>query len=197
MITSAGFDQSRSGSSLGNAFPEICSDDITNKKMNTLNRVLFAALSIVLPLVLLLLPLPATAFTCNVTATGLNFGSYDVFSSIPRDTTAIITVTCNAPPQNPRSPVPVTISLSPGGSGSFAQRGMQPLGGGPDWLLYNLYTTPSFSSVWGDGSAGSQTQTNFVTRDAPWTATIYGRASAGQNISVGSYSDVITVTIEW
>jgi spore coat protein U-like protein len=145
---------------------------------------------------LLAFALPADAFNCNINVTGLNFGSYDVFSAIPKDSTATITVTCNAPPQNPNAPIPVLISLSPGNSGSFAQRQLQRLGG-PELLAYNLFTTPSFSTVWGDGSGSSQTQTNLVTRSTPWNATIYGRIPAMQNVSVGSYSDVITVTIEW
>jgi spore coat protein U-like protein len=139
---------------------------------------------------------PAGAFNCNVNVTGLNFGGYDIFSNIPRDTTATITVTCNAPPQNPNAPIPVIISLSPGNSGSFAQRQLQH-SGGPDLLYYNLYTTPSYSTVWGDGSGGSRNQTNFVTRDAPWTATIFARIPPRQNARIGSYSDLITVTIEW
>jgi len=152
--------------------------------------------SITMVFCLLVFVLPAGAFNCNVNVTGLNFGSYDVFSAIPKDSTATINVTCNAPSQNPNAPIPVTISLSPGNSGSFAQRQMQRLGG-PEGLAYNLFTTPSFSRVWGDGSGDSQVQTNFVTRTTPWNATIYGRIPAGQNVSVGSYSDVIIVTIEW
>jgi spore coat protein U-like protein len=152
--------------------------------------------SIMMVFILLAFALPAGAFNCNVNVTGLSFGGYDVFSAIPKDSTATVTVTCNAPPQNPTAPVPVVISLSPGNSGSFAQRRLQRLDG-PDRLAYNLFTTPAFSTVWGDGSGGSQTQTNLVTKDTPWTANIYGRIPAGQNVSAGSYSDVITVTIEW
>ena len=143
---------------------------------------------------LLVFALPAAAFNCSVNATGLNFGSYDVFSTTPRDATATITVTCKAPPQNPNTPIPVIISLSPGTSGSFAQRQLQR---GPDRLAYNLFTTPSFSTVWGDGSDSSQTQTNTITSITPWNATLYGRIPARQNISAGSYSDLITVTIDW
>jgi spore coat protein U-like protein len=139
---------------------------------------------------------PAGAFTCNVNVTGFNFGGYDVFSAVPRDSTATVTVTCNVPPQNPNAPIPVTVSLSPGNSGSFAQRQLQHVGG-PDRLAYNLYTTPSFSTVWGDGSGGSQTQSSMVTRDTPFMATIYGRIPASQNVSAGGYTDVITVTVDW
>lgn len=152
--------------------------------------------SIMMVFILLAFALPAGAFNCNVNVTGLSFGGYDVFSAIPKDSAATITVTCNAPPQNPNAPIPVSISLSPGSSGSFGQRQLQRLGG-PELLAYNLFTTPSFSTVWGDGSGGSQSQTNLVTRTTPWNATIFGRIPAGQNVPAGSYSDVITVTIEW
>lgn len=138
----------------------------------------------------------AHAFNCNVTANGLSFGIYDVFSNVPKDTTGTVTVTCNAPSQNPNAPIPVTISLSPGSSGTFAQRRLQ-YSGGAETLNYNLFTTPSFSSIWGDGSGGSQVQTGIVTKVAPLNAVIYGRIPARQNVSAGAYSDVITVTIEW
>lgn len=145
---------------------------------------------------LLVFTQPAAAFTCNVNATPINFGTYDVFSPTPKDTTATITVTCKAPPQNPNAPIPVIISISPGMSGSFAQRQLQ-RAGGADQLFYNLYTSPSFSTVWGDGSGSSQTQSNSITSITPWTATLYGRIPARQNVSADSYSDIITVTVDW
>lgn len=138
----------------------------------------------------------ALAFRCDVTATGLNFSSYDVFDNVARDATGNITVTCNAPEQNPNAPIPVTISLSPGGSGTFAQRQMQG-GTGTTPLFYNLFTNAACSTIWGDGSGSSSFLTNYVTKTVPWTATIFGRIPPRQNVSVGQYSDVITVTIQW
>jgi spore coat protein U-like protein len=152
-------------------------------------------------LLMLLGPLPAAAQSapgrCDVTASGLNFGGYDVFALSPTDTTGTISVTCTVPPGHPQGPQTVTISLSPGGSGSFIQRRMQLLGGDTYQLNYNLYTNPGASSIWGDGSGGSQTLTNMVDRDNPWHATIFGRIPPGQNVRIGQYSDSITVTIEW
>jgi spore coat protein U domain-containing protein, fimbrial subunit CupE1/2/3/6 len=136
----------------------------------------------------------ATAFNCNVNATGVNFGGYDVFSSTPRDATGSIQVDCNIPAKNPHAPLMVTISISPGNSGLFAQRTLQ----GPGSVLnYNLYTSPSFSTVWGDGSSGSDYQTVFVTRESPWTGIIYGRIPARQNVPAGIYDDLLIVTVEW
>lgn len=139
--------------------------------------------------------LPAGAFNCNVNATGLNFGSYDVFSPLPADATGTVMVECNIPPQHQQAPLVVTISLSPGVSGSFAPRAMQ--SAGPDRLYYNLFTNPSMSSVWGDGGGNSVVQTAFVTRDTPWQATIFGRIPPQQNVRAGSYSDSITISIDW
>lgn len=136
------------------------------------------------------------AFSCDVSATGVNFGSYDVFSPVPLDSTGSINVTCNIPPKNPHAPLAVTVSLSPGNSGSFAQRAMQQTGG-PDQLNYNLYTNASMSTPWGDGGGSSSVETAFVTKDMPYRATIYGRIPAKQNVRAGSYGDIITVTIEY
>jgi len=136
------------------------------------------------------------AFNCDVTATGVNFGSYDVFSNIPLDSTGMINVSCNIPSQNPHAPLAVTISLSPGNSGTFSPRAMQQTAG-PDTIHYNLYANASMSTPWGDGGGSSSVQTAFVTKDMPYRATIYGRIPARQNARAGSYSDVITVTIEY
>jgi spore coat protein U-like protein len=137
----------------------------------------------------------AEAFKCDVTATGLNFGSYDVFSPVSLDSTASINVSCNIPAQNPQAPLAVTISLSPGSSGSFAPRAMQSAGG--DTLFYELSANASLLPIWGDGSGSSTVQTAFVTSEMPWNATLFGRIPARQNVRASSYSDTITVTIDF
>jgi spore coat protein U-like protein len=138
---------------------------------------------------------PAAAFKCNVTVTSLPFGSYNIFSPTPLDSTANLSVDCNIPPQHPQAPLTVAVSLSPGNSGGFAQRWMQ--SAGPDSLRYNLYTTAAFSTIWGDGGGSSSILTGFAHRNMPFNATIYGRIPAQQNIRAGSYSDIITVAIDY
>lgn len=134
-------------------------------------------------------------FNCTITATGINFATYDIFRLSPTTATGSIGVTCNNPPQNPASPLTVTISLSSGSSGTFAQRQMTSSGG--DRLSYNLCIDPSCVTVFGDGTGGSRTLTNFVTNAAPWNVTFYGRIPAGQDVSAGSYADSVTVTVDW
>ena len=128
---------------------------------------------------------------CGVTTTGINFGAYDVFAAVPRDSAGTVTVACD---RNP--PTDITISIGPSPtSGGFNPRRMRHVTL-PDRLDYNLFTSPSMGTVWGDGSAGTTTvPLRKVNRNRPVTTTIYGRIPPGQNVSVGEYSDSVTVTI--
>ncbi len=128
---------------------------------------------------------------CRVTTTGLSFGAYDVFAATPRDTSGTVTVTCD---RNPPTDVTVSIGPSPT-SGGFRPRRMRHATL-PDRLDYNLFPSPSMGTVWGDGSVGTSTVfLRKVNKNRPATATIYGRIPPGQNVSVGTYTDTVTVTI--
>jgi len=128
---------------------------------------------------------------CRVTTTGMNFGAYDVFAAVPRDSSGTVTVACD---RNPPTDVTVSIGPSPA-SGGFQPRQMRHASQ-PERMDYNLFTTPSMTTVWGDGSAGTSTVLlRKVNRNRPVTTTIYGRIPPGQNVSVGAYSDAVTVTI--
>ena len=130
---------------------------------------------------------------CNVAATGISFGNYDVFSTGPVDSTGTVTVSCDDIP--PVSPV---IAIGPGGAGTFLPRGMRHASL-PDRLGYNIFTSPSMAVVWGDGTGGTSTVTMGPVpgRRPPRPVTIYGRIPAGQNVSAGTYSDTLVVTITW
>lgn len=131
---------------------------------------------------------------CNVSATSVAFGAYDVFSQVPLDSTGTVTVSCDEVP--PPDPV---ISIGPSGaSGGFFPRKMQ-RAGGPGTLEYNLFLDPSMSRVWGDGTAGTMTVKlkNVHRQKPPVVTTIYGRVPPRQNVSVGTYSDTLAVTITW
>ncbi len=135
---------------------------------------------------------PADA-ACNVSATGVNFGNYDVFATAPLDSTGTVTVTCDDVP--PASPV---VAIGPGAAGTFLPRRMRHASL-PEMLNYNVFTSPSMSAVWGDGTGGTATvAAGRVPRNRPpRPLTIYGRIPAGQNVSAGTYSDTLVVTITW
>jgi spore coat protein U-like protein len=84
--------------------------------------------------------------------------------------------------------------ISPGGSGTFAQRQMI---SGPFQLNYNFYLNPSHTVVFGDGTGGSQTSggTKPSSGQQNFTLPVYGRVFPGQSVGAGAYSDNVLVTI--
>lgn len=139
---------------------------------------------------------PGNALTCTVTATSPHaFGNYDPLSGNTATATNDITVDCSG---LLGLLVSVTVSLSTGSSGSYAPRKMYK---GSDTLDYNLYTNIGHSTVWGDGSSGTSTVAYTLLLPllgASRTDTVYGLVPANQTTTVvGSYSDTITVTIDY
>jgi spore coat protein U domain-containing protein, fimbrial subunit CupE1/2/3/6 len=139
------------------------------------------------------LPVECFAFVCYVTSTPVNFNTYDVFSPIPSDSTGSLTLNCNNPD---KKPLPVTIAISSGNAGIFTPRQMRQTTG-PDRMNYNLFIDPSRTTIWGDGTGSTSIVTEVVTRDFILNEVIYGRVPAQQNLSVGTYSDILTVTVSW
>ncbi len=131
---------------------------------------------------------------CSMSVTNVAFMSYDVFVSTPVDSdSGRVYVNCTRDVGTAN----VTISAS-ATTGRFNPRGMK-LATGSDVLNYNIYTSSARAAIWGDGTSG----TSIVQfrrpggRPEPWAASeiFYGRIPAGQNVSTGSYSDHITVTV--
>ena len=129
---------------------------------------------------------------CTISASPVIFGNYDPLSATPVTGTGVLTFLCQR--GVPGGGITYTISLS-SGSGTFAQR---TLTSGPNVLNYNLYTDPTLTTVWGDGSAGTATVVTAISRAnalAGVTNTVYGNIPALQDVVPGSYSDSITVTV--
>jgi len=118
---------------------------------------------------------------CSVSTVGLNFGNYDVFSTLDDDITGTINVNCQASTS-------YAISLS-SGSGTYAARTLLSAG---NLLSYNLYLDPTRLTIWGDGSAATGTVSGTAMTGS---YTVYGRIPARQNAVVGIYADIVTVTV--
>lgn len=137
----------------------------------------------------------AWALTCSLSAVATSFGIYAPFSAVPLDSVGSVTVTC----ENLVSLlVSYSVQLSPGSSGSYTPRRLN----GPGYQLdYNLYTNAARSGVWGDGSGATNTVNDGYLLGALFPVVrsynVYGRIPAGQNVAPGSYSDTITVTINY
>lgn len=123
---------------------------------------------------------------CTVTATSINFGNYDITSTVDLDSTGTITVTCS----NDRN---VVIAIGPSLNGGINPRRMKHsiLN---DFLNYNIYQDIARTTIWGDGTNGTSPMiVNRIPRSR--TYTFYGRIFAGQDVSAGSYTDALVVTV--
>ena len=153
-------------------------------RARTIARVIGAAL-----FVMLVTAMEARAEQCSVSSTSVNFGSYDVFAAGPTDSTGSVTYRCNG------NTALVWIALSRGQSSSFEARTMTK---GVDELDYNLYRDAARTAVWGDGSNGTQVAFDqAVPKATNVTLTIYGRIPAGQDVRAGTYSDTVSVVVNF
>lgn len=136
-------------------------------------------------------------FTCTVAATGIAFGSYNPLSSTGDSAVGSWTVTCNAIGSGSAN-VTGTLTMSTGLSGTYSNRTMK---SGANSLQYNIYLTPSYTQVIGDGSAGTYapSQSGTVTAGQVYqvTGNMYGFMPALQNVAPGNYSDTIIVTVTY
>jgi len=155
------------------------------------------AVSVACGIALSCAPPPAFALlqSCTVAATPVAFGTYDPSSATALAGTGTITVTCSVLLLGLLESW--TLSLSTGGSGNFTSRQMTT---GGQSLLYNLYTAPGHTQVWGNGSGGTGTVSDsqfLVVGSASYPYTVYGLVNALQDRAPGTYTDVITVTVNY
>lgn len=131
----------------------------------------------------------AQAPSCTVSATSVSFGTYNAFDSADRQSSGTVTYSCNKATNN------ISISLGPGSSGTFGGRTMTK---GGEKLGYNLFIDAARSGIWGDGTSG----TAIYTRNNPppnnnVSVTIFASIAAGQDVSAGTYTDTVSVVINF
>ncbi len=121
---------------------------------------------------------------------GVNFGSYDVFSIAPTDSTGNITYRCSNMGQSM-----IAIDISRGNSSSYLPRQMYQ---GSETFDYNLFLDAAKTVVWGDGSSDTSHYGPVnPPENADVTVQIYGRIPARQNVKAGNYIDTVTVTVNF
>jgi spore coat protein U-like protein len=146
---------------------------------------------------------PALAnVTCTNTVTNVVFGTYSPINTTPLNSSGQITVTCTLIPKAEAANVAYTISLSAGLSGSLLSRTMV---SGPNFLVYNLFTTSGYTQVWGNGLSGSAVVNGSMKlgRSAGSSYTdsrihpVHGRIPTAQDVPPGNYADAIVVTVTY
>lgn len=143
-----------------------------------------------LTLLLILISAAGESFAaCNISTSGISFGSYNVFNPAPVNTIGTITISCTL------LTILTTTEIGPStNSGGFNPRQMKH-SSQSDRLNYNLFTNSSRTTIWGNGTGGTATITCTVLLSLPCTLTVYAQIPALQNVSVGSYSDTVTITV--
>jgi spore coat protein U-like protein len=131
--------------------------------------------------------------SCTVSATNLAFGNYTQGGGAV-DVNSTVSVSCT-------NGTTFTVALNGGttSGGAIAQRLMSD--GAGDTLQYNLYTTNTYATVWGDGSGSSATQSGSgAGLLTPQTLTVFGQlpdSAANKAEPANSYTDTITVTVTY
>ena len=125
---------------------------------------------------------------CTISTTPVSFGSYNVFSATPLDTTGTVTYRCGTERN-------IRITLNRGGAATFNPRRMLK---GSEALNYNLYRDAARTTIWGDGTGGTQVYSDAnPPNNQNVTVNIFGRIPAGQDVTAGSYANTITATINF
>lgn len=162
------------------------------KQLNLLFSLTVALLAAVLSLTST--PTNALGLDCTASATGVAFGNYNPTNSSPTDATGNVHVFCTVLLVSVLAQTNISLST---GSGTYADRKMS---SGSNLLGYNLYKEATHTTVWGDGTGGTGIFTDntlILVLGTSINHTIYGSVPAGQYVAAGSYTDTITVTVEY
>lgn len=123
---------------------------------------------------------------CDVSASNLAFGNYDPISVVATDATTTINVTCTL-----GATYSLRLNAGLNGAGVVTDRAMS---NGVNSLAYDLYTDALRTDIWGnDGATG----VNGTGTGLSVPTIVYGRIPAGQTVGAASFTDTITVTLEF
>jgi spore coat protein U-like protein len=127
---------------------------------------------------------------CTVSlVSNVAFGTYNVFSASALDSTGQISYRCS------RDTHPsVRITLTRGSSPTYAARQLRH---GADVLVYNLYRDSTRLLVWGDETPGTSAYYDKYPGSGRVYVSVFGRVPSGQDAAVGSYTDSITVVVNF
>jgi spore coat protein U-like protein len=147
----------------------------------------------------------ALGATCSVNSTGLAFGAYQPITfpgkltSADKTSTATVTVSCSGL----LTAGAYSISLGPahyGAGNGISTRYLNntPNGGSP--MAYNVYTSATYGTVWGNGTTGAVISGSapLILGSSTNNHTVYGKIPANQTtLKAGSFSDSLTMTITY
>jgi spore coat protein U-like protein len=134
------------------------------------------------------MPISATVgANCIVSAAPLDFGTYDPLvanATTPLDVSSTITVQCV---KNTNYSVSLDLGLHATGGNRFMSDG------GTGTLQYELYSDSGHGTIWNTTSPVTGTAADLSPIDIP----VYGRVPEGQDVVATSYTDTVSVTVNF
>jgi spore coat protein U-like protein len=133
----------------------------------------------------------ATTQSCTVSNSAINFGIYDPLNPANDDNNAgSVQISCKVTGSG-TALIDVALGAA---AGTLTQRRLV---NGTNFLNYNIYTNPSYTTIWGDGTAGTFAQSGALSKTVETMSwVLYGRIPAGQlNAAPGTYTDTVQVTV--
>ena len=127
---------------------------------------------------------------CELSASDLDFGPYTSNSTTPVLGQTVIQLLCS-----PGQTGELLLDAGTGGRGNKTSRRAMLHAAGNDRLDYGLYQDPARAVHWGD-TPGTDTR-ELITTGSTQIINVYGQIPAGQKVRDGSYSDTITVLLQF
>jgi spore coat protein U-like protein len=134
---------------------------------------------------------------CQMSATAINFGTYIPGNGTTLKANSTISIQCTLGTNAP------TLALNAGASGGTMSNRLMAGPGGAK-LQYNIFTSSSYGTVFGDGTGGSSTVPVSITASSfttPVKVTVYGEFldSAANRLAAaaGTYADTVTATLTY
>lgn len=126
---------------------------------------------------------------CTVSAGSIDFPDVNPLSGTNVNGSGTFSITCTNG---------TTWSATAGiGSGTGASYTARKMSFGANTLNYNLYTSGTYGTVWGDGTASTAALSGTGTGSAQ-SQTVYGRVPSGQTTAPpGGYSDSVSITVSY
>ncbi len=93
--------------------------------------------------------------------------------------------------------LPYTIAIGPGASGNINAREMRRAGETSGGLGYELHRDPTRLLAWGTGLNALSAIYALALFGTWQRQTVYGRATAGQTVASGTYTDTPLVTVTY
>ena len=127
--------------------------------------------------------------SCIISSQALSFGAYNGISGGMVDVAAMMSPACTLG-------TAYAISLDAGVGATATHTARQLTGPLGSTLSYGIYTDAARTSVWGNGTSGT-VQIFGTGTGGTQPIVMYGRIPGEQTVTVGTYTDIVTVTLTY